>query len=316
MPFWALKKLFANYPIIPVYHVVSDQDLCHIKHLYKYKSVSGFERELDLFLRHYKPVGIDEIISKTVKNAFHLTFDDGFSECYNVIMPILYRKGIPASFFVNTDFIDNKNMQNDCIISLICDSINNLRDFDSRKSYIMEKCCHYDSIKSWLFEISCADENSLIGLCHLLDLDIKGYLELERPYMSSSEILDLSMKGFNIGSHGKSHINYKYLNLEEQLFDTLTTTSYIQTNFSQSLSLFAFPYEDIQVTNEYFTSLGNKVDATFGTSGLFDDLPDMSYQRVWMESPDNCEFIHYFNGLYNSKAIRRFINKCDVLIRN
>ena len=45
---------------------------------------------------------------KLDRRCLHLTFDDGFRELHDVVAPILLRKGIPATFFVNSAFIDNK----------------------------------------------------------------------------------------------------------------------------------------------------------------------------------------------------------------
>lgn len=41
------------------------------------------------------------------KKIVSLTFDDGYEECYTKILPILQRHNISATFFINTDLIDN-----------------------------------------------------------------------------------------------------------------------------------------------------------------------------------------------------------------
>jgi peptidoglycan/xylan/chitin deacetylase (PgdA/CDA1 family) len=98
---------------LPFYHAVAEQPLPHIKHLYRMKTVSEFQRDLDFLLRHFIPIDADTLyfhyIHKTTpeKPVFHLTFDDGLKELYEIVAPILLKKGVPATFFVNSGFTDN-----------------------------------------------------------------------------------------------------------------------------------------------------------------------------------------------------------------
>ncbi|WP_262708643.1 polysaccharide deacetylase family protein [Natronoflexus pectinivorans] len=60
---------------------------------------------------------------KPASKIFHLTFDDGLSEIYHETIPILEKKGIPATIFLNTGFIDNKKMFYRFKSSLVIESI-------------------------------------------------------------------------------------------------------------------------------------------------------------------------------------------------
>jgi len=100
--------------IVPVYHTVAKQPLPHIKHLYRMKTVQEFQKDLDFLLKYFEPIDAETLhnyrIHKIVprKPVFHLTFDDGMKEVYEIIAPILLKKGIPATFFVCSGFVDNK----------------------------------------------------------------------------------------------------------------------------------------------------------------------------------------------------------------
>ena len=95
----------------PFYHIVSNNKLPHILN-YNYRKVSQFEKELDFYLKYFKPVTLEELVSN--KNLddkiFHLSFDDGLKECAEIIAPILLKKGIPATFFVNPGFVGNQQL--------------------------------------------------------------------------------------------------------------------------------------------------------------------------------------------------------------
>jgi hypothetical protein len=102
--------------LLPFYHVVSDEGKDHFKHLYPARSVDEFNADLDFIMKYFQPVSLIELIDlinsgkKPKKPVFHLTFDDGLSEFYNIIAPILKERGISATVFLNNDFIDNKQM--------------------------------------------------------------------------------------------------------------------------------------------------------------------------------------------------------------
>jgi peptidoglycan/xylan/chitin deacetylase (PgdA/CDA1 family) len=47
---------------------------------------------------------------KCNKPKLAITFDDGFEECYTIMIPILEKYGLKAAFFVNPMSIDNQNL--------------------------------------------------------------------------------------------------------------------------------------------------------------------------------------------------------------
>jgi peptidoglycan/xylan/chitin deacetylase (PgdA/CDA1 family) len=70
--------------------------------------VRMFERHLDCLGRSFRFVSLDEIGDRLLNGLpFHepvaaITFDDGYRDVYELAMPVLERKGIPAAMFVVT----------------------------------------------------------------------------------------------------------------------------------------------------------------------------------------------------------------------
>src|SRR5512141_2143175 len=62
IPLGGLVRLANTSPLVVYYHVVSDEHLPHIKHLYSYKSRMGFEADIDFLLKTYVPVSLEELI--------------------------------------------------------------------------------------------------------------------------------------------------------------------------------------------------------------------------------------------------------------
>lgn len=314
IPFKILKNIFPSYHIIPVYHVVSNNELPHIKHLYKIKTKREFITELDFFNKYYNFASIEEILKGNKKNCIHLTFDDGYKECFDVIMPILLEKGIPATFFINTDFIGNQKLMSRCTLSLVYDEI--LKTNDKEKLMLLETWAKgFSSIKDWIFSIYKINDPNINKLVDFLKIDIGSYLKEVKPYLEHTQIKILADKGFSIGSHGKSHANFKHLKLEEQLQETLDTTNFISKTYHQKHKLFSFPYHDLDISLDFFYNIQSHVDLTFGTTGFYQDHAPQNLQRIWMEAEDNHNCKDYFSLKYKSKVYRKYKLQHDFINR-
>jgi len=129
-----LNRVSSIEVLLPYHHVVSDEYLPHIKGLYNYKNEQQFKDDLDWLLRYRTPVHPDELLYSMVEkkpfpvNTFLLTFDDGFREVFELIAPILLKKGVPAIFFINPSFIDNKELFYRCKLSLVVEKIKDERN--------------------------------------------------------------------------------------------------------------------------------------------------------------------------------------------
>jgi len=77
-------------------------------------SASLFESQMELIARKYTPVSLEEIRlilegnKHLPKHAVAVTFDDGYSDNYEIADPILRRHGIPATFYLTTDWIGTR----------------------------------------------------------------------------------------------------------------------------------------------------------------------------------------------------------------
>src|SRR5579872_2930270 len=129
LPAGLLKKIVQPGTLFPYHHLVDDGDVLHVKHLYTYKNRKQFQEDLDHLLKHLQPVSAEAVAAAVLggrslpRNAFLLTFDDGFRQVYDTIAPILSAKGVPAIFFVNPAFLDNRVLFYRCKISLVIEAI-------------------------------------------------------------------------------------------------------------------------------------------------------------------------------------------------
>ncbi len=112
--FW--KKISGHKLIFPFYHLVSDVAVPHVDQLYPIKSVDQFKKDIDFLWTHFNPISycnLQEYIKRDTfpqKPSFLLSFDDGLREFHDVVAPILLEKGVPAICFLNSGFIDNRDL--------------------------------------------------------------------------------------------------------------------------------------------------------------------------------------------------------------
>lgn len=285
--------------ILPFYHTVSDVDLPHIKHLYPVLNTKRFREDLDFLLRRFKPVSSEELISilgeKSLNSPhFFLSFDDGLSQVYHVIAPILKEKGVPATFFLNTDFIDNKGMFYRLKTSLLIEKLEKQKPSNSLVKEINQvfskSNIRFENPAS-LLKISYQSKEVLDELAQLLQVNFAQYLRENTPYLNSSEIKSLISQGFSFGAHSCSHPYYYLLSETEQLRETLHSLEFLQKNFNVKERLFSFPYTDFGVRESFFEKIADRVELSFGTASLKKDSVKTNLQRIPMERKNSAEAV-------------------------
>lgn len=269
-----LVKLSGTNVIMPFYHIVSNENLPHIKHLYFHRNTKQFENELDFYLKHFAPISLNDLINNNLsqkKKYFFLSFDDGFKECYEIIAPILLKKGIPATFFVNTSFIDNKKLF-----------------YKLKASLVYDKFIHNLSNNSTLADTTNIlknnySEEKINDLAKLFDINFDNFLKTKKPYLTSEQIHWLLNNGFDIGSHSSNHRQYNNLSTNEQITETISSINYLQENFNIKHKSFSFPFTDFEVSNEFFEAIKQHIEISFGTAGIKLDSIKNNFQRIPIE---------------------------------
>ncbi len=295
----SFRRLYQkSYPVfLPFYHVVSNENLPHVKN-YPYRDVETFERELDFILKYYQPITLQELKNRVGhKKVFHLSFDDGLKECAEIIAPILKRKGIPATFFVNTGFVGNKALFHKYKASLILDELGK-RTCDFKEEFDQKD--NFQEIKSLKNTIH--DNEGIYKLAEILQVDFDKFLEVNKPYLTLSQLQQLKEDGFTIGAHSIDHPEFWLIKEEEQFRQVAESVNWVKENLGQDILAFAFPFTDNGVPGGVFKKIEENqlCDITFGTAGLKYDQYPWHFQRFACEGGDSLEKVlkkemAYFN---------------------
>ncbi len=289
--------------ILPAYHSISDHKLPHLQHLYSIRNTDLFLNDIDFLLSYYKPIDLDAVSEMTnfnnssIEKCFHLTFDDGLKEVYEVVYPLLKSRGIPATFFLNTDFIDNKDlfyrMKASLIVSQIESSNKEFFEIDGEKHHIQQL------IQSVL-KLGYKDVDEFEKFANYFEIDFSEFLKNQQPYLSSSQINEMIADGFTFGAHSLNHPDYRQLPINAQLKQTINSVNEVRENYHQKLKCFAFTFTDDEISHQFFTEVKDKLDLSFGGAGLKKDTFKFHFQRIPMDRNQlpaktivNTEYLYY-----------------------
>jgi peptidoglycan/xylan/chitin deacetylase (PgdA/CDA1 family) len=280
---------------LPFYHAVSNDIPKHLKHLFHVKTVTEFRNDLDYILRYYKPIELEDLISrKSAKNFVHFSFDDGLREVYEIIMPVLLEKSIPASLFINPAFVDNNALFYKHKISLILDQFNKVDSNLQREILNLFPDNQHIEPKSQIVNIQYSDTKLLDSIAAKLNISFSDYLASENPYMTTIQLKEWRKNGFSLGAHSWDHPMYNRIPESEQLNQTEKSISFVKNLFSEHQCCFAFPYTDFGVKKSFFDSLhsiNHPPPLTFGTAGIKHDSVKTNLQRIPMEEKKSAKQI-------------------------
>jgi hypothetical protein len=200
----ALSSVTGQRLILPFYHTVSNEPLPHLEYLYPVKTVKNFEKDIQFLLRNYKAISANDVLSNDFHSirSFHISFDDGFAECYHIIAPILIKYGVPATFFVSPAFIDNNNMMYRCKASylLFCFNRNPLKEAVLKEiAKILGVQPTTKNLRKALLSLSFHESDKIDTIAQLAGISFTEYLQRQKPYLSTGQLIELSGQGFSIG---------------------------------------------------------------------------------------------------------------------
>lgn len=300
IPLWAYQRLFHRDVTAFFYHAVSDEPMPHVKHLYPPVSVERFENALVYLKRHFNPVSYAELHDHVVngaalpERAVHLSFDDGFGECYTVVRPMLLKYEFPCTFFVATDWIDNQAMFYRNKVSLCIEAMADL-DNDARAMVLNSLTNVLDStLKSseefevWMRSLVHADEATIDMTCRMMGIDIPAYMADNQVFLTREQIREMAEDGFTMGSHTRSHPKLAQVSAEEMEAEMVESARIVQEISGEVIVPFSFPFSAFGIDREVLAGIRDRnpfLGLFFDTKGLQVDV-DFIVNRIWAEKAE------------------------------
>lgn len=307
LPMSLIKSVNSAGTLLPYHHTVSNDFLPHIKHLYNYKNEKQFTNDIDFLLKHYNPISTDDFKKCIIENSalpkksFLLSFDDGLKEIYEIIAPILLQKGVPAYFFINPSFINNKELFYRYKVSLL------INEILKNKEQVYFLNIFYDTLgikNKNFYEIIKALKNIDNNNAYLVEIiagkigfSFNDFLVSKQPFLTEEQLKLLHIKGFTLGGHSMDHPHYHNLSLSEQVEQTIASCKYVNEILGINNCSFSFPHSDEGISQEFFNIMKDyNIPLYFGTQNQKMEIKNKMLHRFNAERPE-IDFSSQIKGL-------------------
>lgn len=235
-----------------------------------------FVSQLETMLKHYEIVPLDEIKTTERRDQRRgiaaLTFDDGYKNNIEVVAPILERYGVPATFFVTTDYMDQKEppwwyVVRRCVTQTKESSLDLTLPAGSLKLNISDKVASIIRIERVIRDLSLKDRAGVLrGIQAACGVDPAPY-----PMMDWNDVRSLAQRGYDIGGHTVHHISTGIEPVELVEKEVQNSVFLIEKNAGVRPVVYAYPYgggQDVgSIMPELFVRYGVRLAVTT-TEGL------------------------------------------------
>ncbi len=236
---------FSRSVSILIYHrVVPEPDPLMPEHI----DAGAFDRQLAVLDRWFKVMPLRDVVRGLCNGtlpvrAASLTFDDGYADNVAVALPILRKRGLPATFFVATGFLRGETMWNDRVIEAVR---------RARGGTLDARCVGLGALSiSTIEQRRRAIEGLLAALKYRLVDDRHlcvgqltartGSEPLPGMMMTTAQLRYLHASGMEIGAHTVNHPILANLDAEHARIEVRESKLRLEEILGKSVTLFAYP---------------------------------------------------------------------------
>jgi|GEM_PF-1738450 len=311
-----LVDYFGSLRIV-YYHLVSD-----IRRDYYFNSsigVDNFKRQIEFLKGRYEIISLSEALVRakngdSLKNCLCLTFDDGFSDCYFQIYPILKRMRISGTFFLIENTVNNRDLMWRNKLLLLDKEINE----DSKRAILYRTVSEFGvenlengasslfkASSTWSMSMKEEVVNFIWSIADLPSLD--DYLEKHKPYLDDDQIFEMLNNNMEFGNHTKSHPFCSQLSEEEIWHEIIATNQRMSSKFGTIFNSLSYPFGDrVSKDIEKYIRDNSTLEILLGIKDEFNNYNNpFSWERVCLEKP-------YYMSL-NTYYLKVLLRKCNLL---
>lgn len=282
-----------NHLTVVMYHYVRNLQESRYP-LIKGLDANLFEEQIEYILKHYNVVTMEDVIGhingkhKFPENPLLLTFDDGYSDHFNTVFPILYNKGIQGSFFAPVRAIEKNELLDVNKIHFILASGYPISFIiEEIKNYLSNYKIEYNlfDFEYYFNKLAIAnrfDPAEVIFVKRLLQVELPSELRLKittqlfekvigldqsvfakELYMSKEQMKCMVKAGMHIGSHCYNHIWMDSMTKEEQVNELTQSIRFVKEIYGDDYEnwTICYPYgaynqDTLDLLGEYNCSAG------------------------------------------------------------
>ncbi len=206
-----------------------------------------FDRQLAVLGRWFSVMPLREAAARLrggtlPVRAACVTFDDGYADNVTVALPILRRRGIPATFFLAAAFIDGGRMWNDSVIETVR---------SARGVTLDTRCLGLDALPIATAGLRRKAIATLLSALKYLPVEerqrrVNEFCEAAPGLpsdlmMTAAQVRELHANGMEIGGHTVSHPILAKVDAERAASELRDGRRRLEAITGASVSLFAYP---------------------------------------------------------------------------
>lgn len=212
-----------------------------------------FIEQLDDLAKRLRIVSLSEALSShkpvsdNPKVQAVLTFDDGYRDNYETVFPILKKKGLPAAFFIVTDFLGGDRPLWDWELMAILNNDKKINTIEINGKLLSKK--KWETASSFFYRVFCEmkvlDGNSIRGIIDSLKGSSSGASSrdcAQSGFMTWEQIREMGDAGMEIGAHSLSHRSLSGLPINEAMHEIKSSKEIIEEKIGRSCEHFSFPF--------------------------------------------------------------------------
>ena len=304
---------------VVMYHYVRDLKNSRYPNI-KGLDIEKFKKQIKFFKENYNFVRIEDLIEyyknpkekELPEKAILLTFDDGYKDHYNYVLPVLLENNIQGSFYIPTKCFQDKKVLDVNKIHFILEScigkekriLKEIEEYLEKNKDSRISLSYNDYFKEYAVD-SRFDKKEIIFIKRMLqvvlpedyreklvDILFKKYVCTigdkiiserafwEELYLTPEQIRMMEKLGMHIGFHSHNHVWLNSLSKEEQEFQIKSSINYFkEIGVKTEKMTLSYPYggyneESVELIKKY------EVPLAFTTKVAIADLNKDEYYAL------------------------------------
>jgi len=234
-----------------LFHHISDQHSPFTDGLSVTRTRSAFEERMRFLARHYTPVSLEQILndsaSLTSRRPVLVTFDDAYASVALMAAPICRKYHIPALFFVNARFLDNRCLALDNLVCFVANTMGLPTINAAARSVVDSQIIELRSISQILGEfLPLLSLKARSAFYHRLEdavgIQSEALARQAGLYLDSPQLQALTDFGFEIGNHIYSHVYGRKLTGNDLHQEIDYNKAIIESITGREVRAFSVPY--------------------------------------------------------------------------
>jgi peptidoglycan/xylan/chitin deacetylase (PgdA/CDA1 family) len=210
-----------------------------------------FEGQMELIAREFNPVTLDQVArfvraeQDLPERPVVVTFDDGYVDNYAMAMPILDRAGVPATFYVTVDCVQNRRLPWPSRLRFSFRTTSK-KTWTDAAGKVWNLVSQHERDLAYL--VVCDQVASLAGEAQesrvrQIESDVDARLpnDAGRLMMTWDQIQTLAQHEHIVGSHTMTHPNMAHVSIEEARREFVESKQQMEAHIKAKVSHFSYP---------------------------------------------------------------------------